>query len=106
MIIYQKKLNYYNDQRKKIEFKLIKIAENKIKNINDPIILIQGKNFHEGIIGIAASRIKDKFNKPCIIISVKGNIGKGSARSVMGFDIGSIIISAIQNQILLSGGGT
>ena len=100
-----KKLNYYNDQRKKIEFKLIKIAENKIKNINDPIILIQGKNFHEGIIGIAASRIKDKFNKPCIIISVKGNIGKGSARSVMGFDIGSIIISAIQNQILLSGGG-
>jgi len=100
-----KKLNYYNDQRKKIEFKLIKIAENKIKNINDPIILIQGKNFHEGIIGIAASRIKDKFNKPCIIISVKGNIGKGSARSVMGFNIGSIIISAVQNQILLSGGG-
>jgi len=67
--------------------------------------LVHGKDFHEGIIGIAASRIKDKYNKPCVIISVNGNIGKGSARSVFGFDIGSIIISAVQNRILINGGG-
>ena len=100
-----KELNNFNEQRKKIEFELIRKIENVAKDSKDPILLVQGKDFHEGIIGIAASRIKDKYNKPCVIISVNGNIGKGSARSVFGFDIGSIIISAVQNRILINGGG-
>jgi single-stranded-DNA-specific exonuclease len=100
-----KELNNFNEQRKKIEFELIQKIENETKYNKDPILLIQGKDFHEGIIGIAASRIKDKYKKPCIIISVNGKIGKGSARSVFGFDIGSIIISAVQNRILIKGGG-
>ena len=100
-----KELNNFNEQRKKIEFELIQKIENETKYSKDPILLIQGKDFHEGIIGIAASRIKDKYKKPCIIISVNGKIGKGSARSVFGFDIGSIIISAVQNRILIKGGG-
>ena len=100
-----KKLNAFNEDRKKIEFELIRKIENETKENKDPILLVQGKDFHEGIIGIAASRIKDKYNKPCIIISVNGNIGKGSARSVFGFDIGTIIISAVQNKILINGGG-
>ena len=49
--------------------------------------------------------LKDKFNKPTIIISIKMNIGKASARSVVGFDIGSVIIAATQENILLKGGG-
>ena len=100
-----KELDYFNEQRKKIEFELIRKIENDIKVNKDPILLVQGKDFHEGLIGIAASRIKDKYNKPCVIISVNGNIGKGSARSVFGFDIGTIIISAVQNKILIKGGG-
>ena len=44
-------------------------------------------------------------NKPIIIISFDGNIGKASARSIVGFDIGSIIIAATQEKILLKGGG-
>ncbi len=100
-----KELNNFNEKRKKIEFELIQKIENETKYSKDPILLIQGKDFHEGIIGIAASRIKDKYKKPCIIISVNGKIGKGSARSVFGFDIGSIIISAVQNRILIKGGG-
>ena len=100
-----KELNNFNEKRKKIEFELVQKIENETKYSKDPILLIQGKDFHEGIIGIAASRIKDKYKKPCIIISVNGKIGKGSARSVFGFDIGSIIISAVQNRILIKGGG-
>ena len=64
-----------------------------------------GNNWHEGIIGIVASRIKDKFNKPTILISLKNNIGKGSARSVIGFDIGTEIIKSVQSNILEKGGG-
>ena len=100
-----KKLNDFNELRKKIEFELIQKIENETTESKDPILLIQGKDFHEGVIGIAATRIKEKYNKPCVIISTNGNIGKGSVRSVFGFDIGTIIILAVQNKILINGGG-
>ena len=78
----------------------------KTKNyLNDPVLILSGKNWHEGVIGIVAARLKDKFNKPVIIISLDGNIGKASARSIVGFDIGSVIIAATQEKILLKGGG-
>ena len=63
------------------------------------VIIINGKNLHEGVIGIVASRIKDKYNKPVIIISEdESGIGKASARSIVGFDIGTVIISAVQEK--------
>ena len=69
--------------------KILEVIGNKI---NEPLIVICRKNWHEGVIGIVASRIKDKFNKPVIIISLnKNGIGKASARSIVGFDIGSVI---------------
>ena len=99
-------LDQYNKERKMLEKDLIeKIlieSENKLK---DPVLILQGKDWHEGIIGIVASRLKDKFNKPAIIISLNGDIGKASARSIIGFDIGSAIIAATQEKILLKGGG-
>ena len=60
-------------------------------------MILQGANWHEGIIGIVASRLKEKFNKPTIIISVNDKIGKALARSTVGFDIGAAIIAATQN---------
>jgi single-stranded-DNA-specific exonuclease len=72
---------------------------------NHPVLVLSGNNWHEGIIGIIASRIKEKYNKPAILISLNENLGKGSARSVFGFDIGSQIIQATQLKILKKGGG-
>ena len=77
------------NKEKKLNLNLFKKLKMKATSCKDPILLIQGKDFHEGVMGIVASRIKDKYNKPCIIISINGNIGKGSARSVFGFDIGN-----------------
>ena len=68
-------------------------------------MILSGKNWHEGVIGIVAARLKDKFNKPIILISLDGDLGKASARSIVGFDIGSVIIAATQEKILLKGGG-
>ena len=99
-------LEKFNTDRKKLEKDLLNVALNTInKNINDPVLILQGNQWHEGIIGIIASRIKDKFNKPTIIISINNKIGKASARSVIGFDIGSIILSGVQNELLIKGGG-
>ena len=57
------------------------------------------------MIGIAASRLKDHFNKPCFIISQNGNICKGSARSIFGFDIGLAITKCKQLDLIIKGGG-
>ena len=72
---------------------------------NHPVLVLSGNYWHEGVIGIIASRIKEKYNKPAILISLNKKIGKGSARSLVGFDIGSQIIKAVQSNILIKGGG-
>ena len=98
-------LDSFNKERQLIEKDLLKKIESNIIDINDPVIIIAGEDWHEGVIGIIASRIKEKFNKPSIVISLNNNLGKGSARSVFGYDIGSMIISAVQKGIIFKGGG-
>ncbi|MDC0164564.1 single-stranded-DNA-specific exonuclease RecJ [Candidatus Pelagibacter bacterium] len=99
-------LDQYNKERQILERDLLqKILNKKTSYLKDPVIIISGSNWHEGVIGIVAARLKDKFNKPVIIISMEGKIGKASARSIVGFDIGSIILAATQESILLKGGG-
>ena len=100
-------LDNYNRERQILEKNVLdKILMEIGDKVNDSVIIMNGENLHEGVIGIVASRIKDKFNKPVIIISVDDSgIGKASARSIVGFDIGSAIISAVQEKILIKGGG-
>ena len=99
-------LDQYNKERQMLEKDLLQKILNETKDYSkDPVLVLSGKNWHEGVIGIVAARLKDKFNKPVIIISIEEKIGKASARSIVGFDIGSIIIAAVQEKILLKGGG-
>ena len=99
-------LNNYNQERKILEKDLLnKVNEKVSKNSSDSVLVLSGNNWHEGVIGIIASRIKEKYNKPTIVISLMNKKGKASARSITGFDIGSTIITAVQNGILEKGGG-
>ncbi len=99
-------LDQFNKERQLLEKNVFnQILQEIEKNLSEPIIIISGYNWHEGVIGIVAARIKEKLNKPVIIISIEKNIGKGSARSIVGFDIGSTIISASQQKLLIKGGG-
>ena len=103
------KLNQLNEKRKDIQNSVLESAIDKLNKVdisNKNVIVLADTEWHEGVIGIVAGRIKDRFHKPSIIISInKDGIGKGSCRSVHSFDIGSAIIAAQQNGILLSGGG-
>ena len=95
-----------NDKRKKIEENFFKeIDINKVKNSNDEIIIISKELINEGIIGIIASRLKEYFNKPSIVLTRSGNFYKASARSTLNFNIGKYIKSAIDKKIITSGGG-
>ena len=101
-----RELDNYNKERQLLERDVLeKVLDISPSYISDPVLVISGKYWHEGVIGIVASRLKEKFNKPVIIISIENDIGKASARSIVGFDIGTNIIAATQEKILLKGGG-
>ena len=99
-------LNLFNKERQILESELLKkILDTKYENNSDPVIILNGENWHEGVIGIIAARLKEKFNKPAIIISINNGLGKGSGRSIFGFDLGSTILGAVQSGLLIKGGG-
>lgn len=70
-----------------------------------PIICVYGDGWHHGVIGIIASRIKERFNKPTIVITFEEELGKASCRSVRGVNIGRLIIEAREQGLLVAGGG-
>ncbi len=99
-------LDKFNKERQSIETLLSKQINQDLKKYhNHPVLVVAGSNWHEGVIGIIASRIKDKYNKPTILISIYEDHCKGSARSIVGFDIGAHIINAVQLGLLEKGGG-
>ncbi len=99
-----KKLDDYNSLRKKVE-KMVESEAIKMVRENEKIICVNSKEWHEGVIGIVASKLTEKFNRPSIVISEQNNICKGSCRSIADFDMGELILEALEIGILESGGG-
>ena len=105
-----KRLNELNKERQEIE---ARVLEEALKNVeqsggegaNAPFILASGKGWHPGVIGIVASRLKERYNRPACVVSLDGDVGHGSARSISGIDLGSAIIAATQSGLLVKGGG-
>ena len=52
-----------------------------------PVLVVDGDHWHEGILGIVASRLARQFNRPAVVISTRNGLGKGSARSIDGIDL-------------------
>jgi len=101
-----KKLIELNNKRKIIEQNILdEIDFEKIKNENKQVIIYYKNNLNEGIIGIIASRLKDYFNKPSIVITKSHDKLKASARSTSSYNIGYLIKSLVDNNIIDAGGG-
>ena len=100
-----KRIYQLNEKRKLIEKKCLN--EFDYKNIDKikGVLFLYKPNIPEGIIGIIASKFKDYFNKPCIVFTNSNGILKGSARSTSNFNIGEYIQNALNEKIILSGGG-
>ena len=101
-----RKLILFNEKRKLIE---ANIYENALiqarKQENQNFILVYNKDWHNGVLGIIASRLVAQFNKPTFVISFNNSVGVASARSIHSIDIGNIILEAKNKDILLAGGG-
>lgn len=95
-----------NNARKKLVKDIHIKAEEQIDELGlaeDPIIVIGDIDWHIGVLGIVASRIVDKHCRPCVAVALNGETGKGSARSIKGFDITEAMKSCAD--ILKSFGG-
>jgi single-stranded-DNA-specific exonuclease len=78
-----------NKKRKIEEQRILAKAEKTVASITPGkrTLFMAAKNWHRGVIGIAASRLVEKFNRPTALLSIAGNVAYGSARSVPGFDL-------------------
>jgi len=72
-------------------------------NTDDKIIVAAGENWHEGVVGIVASRLVNRYKKPAIVFNIQDGIAKGSARSLADVDIFTVINS--QKALLQKFGG-
>ncbi len=101
-----RKLFLLNEKRKLIESQILDEANKQAeKQMNSKYILVYGENWHQGVLGIVASKLLDQFNKPVIVLSFMNSFGVGSARSISGVDLGNIILNAKNKGIILTGGG-
>ncbi len=101
-------LGELNKERQAIEAEVLDAATAQIEARGEtpaPIIIAAGAGWHAGVVGIVASRLKERFSRPAIVVAVADGIGKASCRSIAGVDIGAAITAARQANLLLNGGG-
>lgn len=100
-------LDRLNEERRTIEGDVQQAAEAMATSqANRAVIVVAGKGWHPGVIGIVAGRLKEKFGRPAIVIALDdAGVGKGSGRSVSGVDLGQAVLSAKENGLLVAGGG-
>lgn len=97
------KLNYLNTKRRALQDKVYNEAHQQAIDCDDPVLVLVGDNWHEGVVGIVASRVQEEFQKPVFILSRQLEQIKGSARSFGQFSIFKAIEAC--RDLLLTGGG-
>lgn len=76
-------------------------------NPDAPVIVVAGDDWHPGVIGIVAGRLRERYRKPVVVIGIDraANVGKGSGRSQSGVNLGRAIQAAFEAGLLMAGGG-
>jgi single-stranded-DNA-specific exonuclease len=100
-------LDRLNEERRAIEMLVCEQAEAQAKDQADsPVITVISGGWHQGVIGIVAGRIKERFGRPAIVIAeTEDGTGKGSGRSISGVDLGAAVLAAKDSGLLVAGGG-
>lgn len=101
------RLDELNTERREIESAVRDMAleQADARGTDAPLVWVAGEGWHPGVVGIVASRLKEKTNRPAIVIGLDGDEGKGSGRSVSGIDLGAAIQRCAAEGLLIKGGG-
>lgn len=114
-----RRLNEHNGERQEIEQAVLEEAlaqvalcaeANTAEGAEGGALVAASEGWHPGVVGIVAGRLKERFNRPACAVAIERTgegklVGKGSGRSVKGFDLGGAVIAARQEGLLLGGGG-
>jgi len=101
-------LDGYNKERQEIEAAVLYAAIEQVEAFPEdarPLVIATGDDWHPGVIGIIAGRLKERYSRPACVIAFEGDEGKGSGRSIPGLDLGGAVIAARQAGLLTKGGG-
>jgi single-stranded-DNA-specific exonuclease len=98
-------LDLHNRERQAIESVILDEAMALAAADAAPFLLVAGEGWHPGVVGIVAGRLKERFGRPALVAGFEGGMGRGSARSVAGTDIGAAVRAARAAGVLESGGG-
>src|SRR5881227_2927840 len=100
-------LDRLNEERRGIEMLVCEQAERQAAKLNGaPVITVMSGGWHQGVIGIVAGRIKERFGRPAFVIAeTEDGTGKGSGRSISGVDLGAAVLAAKDSGLLIAGGG-
>ena len=100
-------LDRLNEERRAIEMLVCEQAEEQARGQADcPVITVMSSGWHQGVIGIVAGRLKERFGRPAIVIAeTEDGTGKGSGRSITGVDLGAAVLAAKDSGLLIAGGG-
>ena len=100
------RLDDLNKERRQIEEAVRLVALDRAAHSPHHVIILADEGWHEGVIGIVAGRVRERYGKPAMIISMgPDGVGKGSARGIAGFRLGNAVIAAHQAGIIEGGGG-
>ena len=100
------RLDTHNRERQALESMILDTAAAQAATQgNTPFLLVADEGWHPGVVGIVASRLRERFNKPAFVAGFEGGYGRGSARSIPGIDIGVMVRAAHEAGVIESGGG-
>src|SRR5918993_1436275 len=81
-------LDLRNEERKTVQQQIIDLAVGELKDAKDSYVaVVAGEGWHRGVIGIAASKIAERLNRPCVVLSVDGEVAHGSGRSIEAYHL-------------------
>ena len=100
-------LDALNRERREIEARVLDQAMEQAegRGFDAPLVWASGQDWHPGVVGIVASRLKEASNRPAVVIGLDQGVGKGSGRSVAGVDLGAAIATVTREGLLEKGGG-
>jgi single-stranded-DNA-specific exonuclease len=101
------RLEALNTERRAIEAAVRAAAETQVeaRGTAGPVAWAAGEGWHPGVVGIVAARIKERFERPSVVIGLDGAVGKGSGRSVEGIDLGAAVARLVAEGLIERGGG-
>jgi len=103
-------LDKLNRERKAIESEMLEQAVAEAEQLLEtdpelPILVLGSESWHKGVVGLVASRLTERFQRPSCVISWEQDVGTASLRSVAGVDIGATVRAAVAKGHLVKGGG-